>query len=287
MDKKLKKLIILFILYITISFKAQAEVLVVRDVVKNPAINDVIKNIVFSIEEFSSDNLHIYTSEDFSDYNFYENTIAIGEKSISIIKKLDKDFSKNIYVGTMNPSDKAYSFAFTPSPKDVVSKIKTFFPSKNQIYIVSNQRHKWLDEHYKEYCNKNNIKVNFYYANSLRASIEHYRNILTKLNNKNSILLITENSLVDEDAILPYILNKSWDDDIAIVSTKVSHVKYGILMSFVPDIKNFGKQVNECLINGCNSIDNIDGFNTTKPLVNKRMYKHLELDFNDEVILLE
>lgn len=285
--KKLKKLIYFIIFYITLLTEVQADVAVVRDVVKNPAINDVIKNIIFSIEKFSSDNLHIYTNDDFSDFNFYENTIAIGEKSISKVKNQDKDFSGNIYVGTMNPSSEAYSFAFTPSPKDVVSKIKNFFPSKNQIYIVSNQRHKWLDEHYKEYCNKNNIKVNFYYANSLRASIEHYRNILTKLNNQNSILLLTENSLVDEDAILPYILNKSWDDDIAVVSTKASHVKYGILMSLVPDIKNFGKQVNECLTNGCDSIDNIDGFNITKPLVNKRMYKHLELDFNDEVIFLE
>jgi ABC-type uncharacterized transport system substrate-binding protein len=285
--KKLKKLIYFIIFYITLLAEAQADVAVVRDVVKNPAINDVIKNIIFSIEEFSSDNLHIYTSDDFSDSNFYENTIAIGEKSISKMKNQDKDLSRNIYIGTMNPSNKAYSFAFTPSPKDVVSKIKNFFPLKNQIYIVSNQRYKWLDEHYKEYCNKNNIKVNFYYANSLRASIEHYRNILTKLNDENSILLLTENSLVDEDAILPYILNKSWDDDIAVVSTKASHVKYGILMSLVPDIKNFGKQVNECLINKCNSIDNIDGFNITKPLVNKRMYKHLELDFNDEVIFLE
>jgi len=71
--------------------------------------------------------------------------------------------------------------------------------------------------------------------------MEHYKNILSKINNKDEIILLNENSMVDEDAILPYILNASWDDDIAVVSTKSSHAKYGILMSFIPDIKNFGK----------------------------------------------
>ena len=286
---KLKKLLIFLILYFALCFplKAQSNVVIVRDIVDSPAINDIINSIVSSIENFVPDNMHVYTNQEFKISKISNKAIAIGNKSISILKSESSGDLRQIYVGKMSPSKNAYSFAFTPSPKDVVRKIKNYFPSKNQVYIVSNKRNEWLDKHYEKYCQENNIKVSFYYASSLREAMEHYKNILSKINNKNGLILLNENSMVDEDAILPYILNASWDDDISIVSTKSSHAKYGILMSFVPDIKNFGKQINECLQNECIDIDNIDGFNTEVPLVNKRMYKHLELNFNNNVIFLE
>ena len=286
-DNKLKKLLILLIFYFAFSIKVQGEVIIVRDVPESPAINDIINNIVSSIESFLPESLYVYTNKEFKDISHKKDVIVIGNESISKLDDFRIEFNRKIHVGSMLPSENAYTFGFTPSPRDVVDKIKNYFPSKKKVYIVSNKRHEWLDKHYEKYFQENNIKVTFYYANSLRDATEHYKNILTKINNESGLILLNENSMVDEDAILPYILNKSWDEDIAILSTKSSHAKYGILMSFVPDIKNFGKQVNECFVNNCNSIDNIDGFNITKQLVNKRMYKHLELDFNDEVIFLE
>ncbi len=286
MKKKLILSLIILSLSLSLSFKAQSDVLVVRDVVDSPTINDIIKNIISSIEEFVPRNIHVYTDKEFVNLNSFEKSIAIGDNSISLVEELNDSVDK-IYIGSMQPKEIGYSFAFTPSPKDVVNKIKNIFPYKKQIYIVSSERVKWIDKHYKKYFEENDIKVNFYYASSLRSSIEHYKNILSEINNENSLLFLTENSLVDEDAILPYILNKSWDDDVVVISTKASHVKYGVLMSFVPDIKNFGKQVNKCLLTECTEIENIDGFNVATPLVNKRMYKHLELNFNNDVIFLE
>lgn len=283
----MKKILILIYFCLIFSLKAHGDVVIVRDVADSPAINDIINNIVNSVENFIPKNMHIYTNKEFENIESSKLIVAIGDKSISKIKEYESDGVRKIYIGSMSPSNNYFSFAFTPSPRDVIRTIKENFPSKEQIYIVSNKRNEWLDKHYKKYCDEYDIKVSFYYANSIRDAIEHYKNILSKINNKKSMILLNENSLVDEDAILPFILNKSWDDDVVVVSTKAAHAKYGILMSLVPDVKNFGKQVNECLSTECAEIKNIDGFNVATPLVNKRMYKHLELNFNNDVIFLE
>lgn len=280
---------ILFIILLNFSLSLSAqEVVILRDFSKSTVVNEIINNIVSSIESHNlDDEIFVHTDKESFHLKGNNKSIAIGEKSIALFENENFNHNNSFYIGSMSPSLKAYSFAFTPSPQSVVESIKKNFPNKNHLYIVSNKRHDWLDKQYIQYCKENGLRVSFYYGSTLRVVMEHYRNILSNIKNESSLILINENSLVDNDVILPYILNKSWDNDVIVISTKASHAKYGILMSLVPDIKGFGFQINNCFKKTCNKIENIDGFNVGVPLVNKRMYNHLGLKIKTDLLFLE
>jgi putative ABC transport system substrate-binding protein len=58
--------------------------------------------------------------------------------------------------------------------------------------------------------------------------------------NEDILWLLQDDSVVDEQAILPLVLQVAWDRNLAVVSNNPAHVKKGVLLSVYPNNPGLG-----------------------------------------------
>lgn len=283
--KIIKRLLFVLLCFVAFSVRASS-IAIVKDAPDNEELRQIITDIVSSIQKSYKGDVDVYDDDSINKIisGSYNAVIAVGDNSVKKLVMLKTNQDK-YFIGPMYPMHNGYVFAYIPSPESVVEHLRDLFPSKNKVYIVSDKKYDWLDKEYKRYFKKYNFSTVFYYANDIKDAYENYQIIFKNVISKKDILLLNSNSVLDKELILPYILRKSWQKNVVVVSTKPRHVSYGVLMAFIPSNDSIGSEVTKCINNNTSCQKSINGFGVSKPLTNKRTYNHLNLNLDENKIL--
>ncbi len=214
--------------------------------------------------------------------------IALGQRSFQAIQNIDAEVPMLIGA-VINLSkkleSKSIAISYAPNPTIVFSTLKKLTPNIKTVNVVYNPIEMgWLIEIAKEAAIDADIKLNTFEATNFKESAKIYRQILEKMDNKyDALWLLQDNSILDDRVLLPYILEKSWKDNLIIFSSNLSHVKKGALFSLYPDNYNLGIRIGK-LINDIKETEsfepNLRPLEDVKLAVNIRTAKHLDLRIN-------
>jgi len=211
--------------------------------------------------------------------------IALGHQAMSTSKELKAKISLIISSVISDPSDvpdNGIIVNYTPSPVQLFGRLKWMAPQYKVVYAVINpETNRWLIEYAKVAAAQHELKLRLVYATSLKESGLQYKKILSEIDPQfEAIWLPQDNVTINNQTIIPYLLNKAWKRKIVIFSSTLNHVEKGVLFSLYPDNKAVGKRLGDLAVSM--AADEYFGpkfllLDELKFAVNQRTARHLRM----------
>lgn len=177
-----------------------------------------------------------------------------------------------------------YGISMTPDPDIVFNHLRTLVPGIAEVTVVYNPTQKnWEIKQAEKAAAKYHLTLNAYPAYDIRASAQHYRNVLLELKGGSiSIWLPRDNIAMDEQALLPVVLREAWEKSFVIFSGNLEHVRKGALFSLFPNNVAMGRSLGIMALNHAKTRPHIEPLRDLLLAVNMRTAEHLGIKFTTE-----
>lgn len=253
------------LLLLTGSFLCQAETGILYPELRAP-YNKIIENIIQGAEEehkksntsairyFKADNnTKPIEIEEWANKYAISGIISLGYSSYKLLTHSNLSNTKIVLGGIITPpKDSPYSvLSFTPDPAALFKNAQQLRPNLENIHWIYEQgKHQWILDTAIKAAKELNINLNFDISKNASETALKYQKLLSSFDSKTiktSAIWIPQNSIQKNKPLLNKVLQDSWDNKIVIISSSLSDVKRGALISAYPDNKAMGKQLAQLL----------------------------------------
>lgn len=157
------------------------------------------------------------------------------------------------------PSERtlAPTLSLVPDPAELFLRLKFFAPKVTRVRTIFNPTvsQSLVDEGTRA-ANAHGLTLVSDTASTLRGALIIYKQWFNEMVPETEALwLLQDPSTVDNDVILPMILEASWKQRIVVFSNQPAHVNRGVLFSVYPNNVSIGQQlvkmVSPCVNPGC------------------------------------
>ncbi len=224
------------------------------------------------------------------DQNQIQIVIALGNRGLETARRLPS--TRRIVLGALLtvPATNAHRYSgivLTPDPGILFARLNELAPKVKRVTVVYKpQTHQWIINQAQAAARAQGVALNVLAAGDLRKAAGLYRDFLReKLNRSDALWLLQDDTVLDERAILPFVLKQAWDREFVVLSSNPVHVKRGALFALFPDNYKMGRSLAKLALDvsagNRNSAGN--GFQTLKDLriaVNMRTAEHLGLKYS-------
>ena len=133
----------------------------------------------------------------------------------------------------------------SPDPALLFARMKALMPTTKRIFVVYNPGfNSWLIKLAKEAASAQGLELVVYPANDLRVAVQSYQKIFSEANGRSDVVWLPQDPItVEENSILPLVLQDSWNQGIAVISSNFGHVRRGVLFALYPDNEALGKRL--------------------------------------------
>ena len=172
--------------------------------------------------------------------------IALGRQGMKTAATLDSNI-RTITGGVLNVLQSEIRAApvvsLSPDPALLFARLKTLMPSVKRVFVVYDPNtNDWLIKLANEAAQAQGLELTAYEAHDVRSAVRLYQEIFTKADSRRDALWLPQDpSTVEENSILPLVLQESWSQSIAVFSSNAAHVRRGALFSLYPDNVAMGK----------------------------------------------
>lgn len=245
--------------------------------------NSVYFEILKGIEsEFEGDVITLelpqtFNSQDIANSITTEHVIALGKQGMVVGKEVNH--SKLVVFGALSILDDNMSgISSIPSPKSLFEPLKTLAPKVQNITVVYSKSSAWLIDEAKKEAKRINLTLNTILVDDLQMAVKTYDDFFQTIASENTALWLPLDPIsVNNNIIVPILLEKAWNHNVVVISSTASHVERGVLYATVPDNINMGRQLATLIqkIENKNNSTIVKALKTIKLAVNLRTAKHL------------
>jgi putative ABC transport system substrate-binding protein len=212
--------------------------------------------------------------------------IALGRQGMNTAKVLNNDIgvvTGGVLTVPESENREQPVISLTPDPALLFARMKALKPTTKRVFVVYDPVYnEWLVKLAKEAVRIQGLELVTYEARDLRSAVRFYQEIFSKADNRSDVLWLPQDyTTVEEGAVLPLVLQESWNRDIAVFSSNSSYVRRGVLFSLYPDNLGLGKSLAELaqgyLRSGYYSSSGMIPLRDVESVVNLRTAKHLRL----------
>ena len=141
--------------------------------------------------------------------------------------------------------------SLTPDPLQLFNQLEIIKPESRRVFVVFNpQISGWLIQLAREAAKAHNIELVAFEARDLRTSARHYRQIMQMADpDRDAIWLLQDFSVVDNDSVLPLVLETAWYKHLLVFSSALEHVQKGALFTLFPNYAGLGRALAQSAIN--------------------------------------
>ena len=174
--------------------------------------------------------------------------IALGRNGLRAASALDKDIGIVAGGVVSVPEAEARSNAIlslAPDPALLFGQLKSLSPKTHRVHVVFDPRQNgWLIKLAKEAARSLGLELLAHEAGDLKSALAIYQAIFAGADARRDALWLPQDSAtVDESLVLPLVLQESWNRNIPVFSSNVSHVKRGALFALYPDNVELGRSL--------------------------------------------
>lgn len=199
------------------------------------------------------------------------NVIALGKVAIELVKK--SSYNSKLFVSLIYfKKDEHYGGVSLSIESRLINQfLHNHIPNINKIFIFQDSNLPVLIDNntptsIEEVWNTNSL-------NSLFPSLGY---TLEKVASSNDAIVIPANIPGD---ILYEISKIAWNREIPLISTNLSHLEYGVMLAFHPNMTALGEQLGELSHHPTSSYETVKKLDIS---LNKRVSDHLKTNFSAE-----
>jgi putative ABC transport system substrate-binding protein len=166
--------------------------------------------------------------------------IALGRNGLRAASTLDKEIGV-VAGGVVSVSETELRgnaiLSLAPDPALLFARLKALSPKTQRVFVVFEPRQNgWLIKLAKEAARAHGIELVAQEAGDLKSALSIYQSIFATAEAKRDALWLPQDSAtVDESLVMPLVLQESWNKNIPVFSSNVSHVKRGALFALYPN----------------------------------------------------
>ena len=175
-----------------------------------------------------------------------KSVIALGRNGLQVASQLDRSFSV-ITGGVLSvPEPEATTLSvlsLAPDPALLLAQLKTLMPEAKRVLVVYDPyQNGWLIRLARDAAKSRGLELVALEVHDLKTALRRYQDVLASADPKRDALWLPQDSTTVEDsAVLPLVLREAWNQNIAVFSSSVAHVKRGALFSLYPDNVALGR----------------------------------------------
>lgn len=213
--------------------------------------------------------------------------IALGRQGAKVANSLDGKIDV-VVGGVLSISEeetrRLHVNSLSPDPALLFARLKKMMPGVKRIFTVYDPRQNdWLIQLAKDGAAAQGLELVTHQAQDLRGAMRAYQEVLALADNKQDALWLPQDSTtVEESVVLPFVLQESWNNNLAVFSSSFGHVKRGVLFSLYPNNVELGRHLAgdalELLSSGGNETPGLNPLREVLMAVNLRTAKHLGLN---------
>lgn len=213
--------------------------------------------------------------------------IALGRQGVQAAGQLAENFDVVVGAVLSVPEKEARHFkvnSMAPDPALLFSRLRGMMPKAKRVFAVYNpQQNEWLMRLARSAARSQGLEFVAYEAQDLRGAMHAYQEIMSIADSRQDALWLPQDAVsVEGSAVLPMVLQESWDRRLVVFSSNVSHVSRGALFSLYPDNVEMGRQLAASALslqdNGGIATSSVQPLREVMMAVNLRIAKHLGLD---------
>ncbi len=174
--------------------------------------------------------------------------IALGRNGLKVAANLDRDIGV-VAGGVLSvPEAEARGYSvhsLAPDPALLFARLRSLMPAVRRVFVVYDPRQNaWLVRLAREAARAQGLELVAQEALDLKSALRLYREFLASADPKRDALWLPQDSTtVDEAAVLPLVLQETWERNLAVFSSSVAHVKRGALFSLYPNTVGLGRNL--------------------------------------------
>jgi putative ABC transport system substrate-binding protein len=174
--------------------------------------------------------------------------IALGRQGLVTAKALNDGIEEVVGGVLTMPEEEARGqsvISLAPDPALLFVRMKALMPAARRVFVVYDPGFNgWLMKLAKEAARAQGLELVAYEAHDLRSAVRFYQEMFSQADGHSDVLWLPQDPItVEEGSILPLVLQKSWNQSIAVFSSNFSHVRRGVLFSLYPDNVAMGKSL--------------------------------------------
>lgn len=172
-----------------------------------------------------------------------EMLIALGRRGYKIAKKVENDTS--VVIGALPIKPNGISgISLLADPKILFDALQQLAPNIKRVNVVYSKNSEWLIELADLQIRHLGLELNKVQVSDVKTAIVEYDRLLASIDFKTeAVWLPLDPVTANEQVILPSLLEKSWEQNVVLFSSKPAHAKRGALFSMFPDHMALGMQL--------------------------------------------
>ncbi len=174
--------------------------------------------------------------------------IALGTKGVTAAKRLTNGMDVIVGAVLTQPREDGAFFrgiTLSPDPEILFQRLMKVAPSAKRVTVIYDRSsNQWLIDRAHVAARSQGLLLNAMPAEDLAAGARLYRTLLDTTAGVSEVIWIPQgDDTVDENAILPLVLQEAWDRKLVLISSNPSHVRKGALMALYPDNAGLGRSL--------------------------------------------
>lgn len=135
--------------------------------------------------------------------------------------------------------------SLTPDPRLLFQHLKQLAPSVRRVFTVySARQNDWLIAHAKKAAKAQGLELVTIETDDLRMALQRFREITESADPaRDAIWLPQDTAVLDDQVVLPFVLQQAWDRSLIVFSSTLAHVRRGALFALYPDNIDMGRQL--------------------------------------------
>lgn len=172
--------------------------------------------------------------------------IALGRIGLKVASSMDRGIGV-VAGGVLSvPESEAQGlsvYSLAPDPALMFARLKSLMPAARRVIVVYDPRQNaWLIRLAREAARANGLELVAFEADDLKSAIRNYKDVLSSVDVRRDVLWLPQDSTTVEDStVLPMVLRDAWEQNLAVFSSNVTHVKRGALFALYPDNAELGR----------------------------------------------
>jgi putative ABC transport system substrate-binding protein len=203
--------------------------------------------------------------------------IALGKSGYSVTKLLPHN--NPVVIGALPIRPNGISgISLLADPKVLFIALKQLAPAIKHVHVIYSTGNEWLIDLAQRQAEELGLTLKKIEVQDLKTAVIKYDELLSNIDTKTeAVWLPVDQVTANEQVILPKLLERSWEQNIVLFSSKPTHAKRGALFSMFPDHVELGRQLVNMvmLMNETKHKEGVKPLQEMKLAVNLRTAAHL------------
>jgi putative ABC transport system substrate-binding protein len=213
--------------------------------------------------------------------------IALGSRGERAVNEFAADIPI-VLSGILQPKlVERPGISLASSPEKLFSTLKKQQLNIKEVIVVYNpKKSEWLIREAQSAALQHGLELVTHTTSSLSESAKIYRKIFNDVSIRNAaIWLPPDSTSIDNRTLLSFVLEQSWNKNVAVFSSSPAHVSKGVLFAMYPDNLKLGQSLGAVALdelNGGSQLDHLIPVEDLKTAFNKRTAEHLGMRVTKE-----